>query len=148
MPAVAFDLVWQDGNARKLVLFRRRLNPDGLRRDEIGLRRAQLVAIVLVVQARERVTRLHGGANIDQPRYHLAGDAEAKLALVARAHLANGAAVVLDRLWMGHDRADGSHFGLFRGNLAAGSQGERKPEYQQSRSQGHWSSPWFGVPSV
>src|SRR5262249_23492390 len=103
--------------------------------------RLELVAIVLLIEARQQLALLHRDADVDHTRYDLAGHAEAELAFIAWTHLADGAAIIVDRFGIDHDSADGPHLGLLRGDLAARSESERQPKHEKFPPLRHFHLP-------
>ena len=128
-----------------------RLGQHGLGRNEIGLRGAQRVLLVLGIETGDHLTCGNHIADIDRPLDHAAVEAKGEADLILGADLArhrNGLAfrAVLDR-----DRPDGPGLGSGRYTLIAG----RKTDTGDSGDQNghsdprleHWRDPSSGVMS-
>ncbi len=72
------------------------------------------------------VALLHADADIHRSRDELAGDAETEIAFLARTYLTHGLPVVVDRLGVDDDSANGADLALlWRFGTASREQGER-----------------------
>jgi hypothetical protein len=69
---------------RQAALFRLRLNERGLSRTLLCLRLLELKVKIGGVKFRQRIALVHESASVDEPRRHLAGDAEGEIALDPR----------------------------------------------------------------
>ena len=113
----------------------------GFRRDDIGLGRFQPVAVFLLVEPRQHVALFDGNADVDEAGDDLAADAKAQVALVAGAHLADGLAIVVDRLGVDGDGAYGPHLRLFRGRPIASPHQRQAGDDEQTPTPSHRRSP-------
>jgi hypothetical protein len=117
------------------------LDQHGFSRCKVGLRGLQLVAIVLLVEPRQHLALPDGGADVDAARHHLAGDAEAEFALIARLDLADGPAVIVERSWIDHQRANRLHFRRARRGVVTCSERQHAGKQQHLSAKRHRTSP-------